>query len=101
MSLLMAFEQGRIQTPYGDSEAVSSPTSWRLNSTASVCKRTVAWKSGTHDDLAMSLALANWATKEFKAPLFCDDKHRALMSGFVVKPHRSQNDNPADGWMIP
>jgi hypothetical protein len=55
---------------------------------------------GTHDDLAMSLALANWATKEFKGSVvLLDDVLPGFDEYLRGKPHR--NNNPADGWMIP
>jgi len=101
MSLLMAFEQGRIQTPYGDkrSREFTHKLETELNRFG-MQKNGRLESVGTHDDLAMSLALANWATKEFKgAVVLLDD----LLPGFDEwlrdKPHR--NDNPADGWMIP
>jgi hypothetical protein len=48
----------------------------------------------------MSLALANWATKEFKGSVvLLDDVLPGFDEYLRGKPHR--NNNPADGWMIP
>ena len=57
---------------------------------------------GTHDDLAMSLALANWATKEFKGSVvLLDDVMPGFDEWLTGKPHRNRKDSLADGWMIP
>ncbi len=63
MSLLMAFEQGQIQTPYGDkrSREFTHKLETELNRFG-MQKNGKLESVGTHDDLAMSLALANWAT---------------------------------------
>ena len=101
MSLLMAFEQGQIQTPYGDkkSQEFTHKLETELNRFG-MQKNGKLESVGTHDDLAMSLALANWATKEFKGSVVLLDD---ILPGFDEwiggKPHR--NHNPADGWMIP
>ena len=54
---------------------------------------------GTHDDLAMSLALANWATKEFKGSIvLLDDVMPGFDEWLSGKPKKK---NLTDGWMIP
>ena len=67
MSLLLAFEQGHIKTPYGDekSREYTHKLEQELNRFG-MQKNGRLESVGTHDDLAMSIALANWATKEFK-----------------------------------
>ena len=101
MSLLMAFEQGQIQTPYGDkkSQEFTHKLETELNRFG-MQKNGKLESVGTHDDLAMSLALANWATKEFKGSVvLLDDVLPGFDEWIGGKPHR--NHNPADGWMIP
>jgi hypothetical protein len=103
MSLLMAFEQGQIQTPYGDkrSREFTHKLETELNRFG-MQKNGRLESVGTHDDLAMSLALANWATKEFKGSVvLLDDVLPGFDEWIRGKPHRSRDNNPADGWMIP
>ena len=103
MSLLMAFEQGQIQTPYGDkrSREFTHKLETELNRFG-MQKNGKLESVGTHDDLAMSLALANWATKEFKGSVvLLDDVLPGFDEWIRGKPHRSHNDSLADGWMIP
>ena len=104
MSLLMAFEQGQIQTPYGDkrSREFTHKLETELNRFG-MQKNGKLESVGTHDDLAMSLALANWATKEFKGSIvLLDDVMPGFDEWLSGKPHRNNNtDSLADGWMIP
>jgi len=103
MSLLMAFEQGQIQTLYGDkrSREFTHKLETELNRFG-MQKNGRLESVGTHDDLAMSLALANWATKEFKGSVvLLDDVLPGFYEWIRGKPHRSRDNNPADGWMIP
>ena len=67
MSLLMAFEQGRIKTPWGDekSKEFTRTLETQLNRFG-MTKKGRLESVGVHDDLAMALALANWATKQFR-----------------------------------
>ena len=67
MSLLMAFEQGDIRTPYGDEESkkFTHELETELNRFG-MTKQGKLESVGVHDDLAMALALANWGSKEFK-----------------------------------
>ena len=102
MSLLMAFEQGQIQTPYGDkrSKEFTHKLETELNRFG-MQKNGRLESVGTHDDLAMSLALANWATKEFKGSVvLLDDVLPGFDDWMRGKPHRSEA-SLADGWMIP
>ena len=50
----------------------------------------------------MALALANWATKEFRGSIvLLDDVLPGIDEWLTGKPHRNDNDSMADGWMIP
>ena len=104
MSLLMAFEQAQIQTPYGDkrSREFTHKLETELNRFG-MQKNGKLESVGTHDDLAMALALANWATKEFKGSIvLLDDVMPGFDEWLTGKPHRNhKTDSLADGWMIP
>jgi hypothetical protein len=65
--LLLAFEQGQIKTPWGDERSKEFTRTLETQLSRFGMQRNGRLESvGSHDDLAMSLALANWATKEFK-----------------------------------
>tara|TARA_R100000406_G_scaffold96191_1_gene93146 strand:+ start:145 stop:1626 length:1482 start_codon:yes stop_codon:yes gene_type:complete len=67
MSLLMAFEQGKIKTPWGNEKSKEFTRALETQLSRFGMQKNGRLESvGTHDDLAMSLALANWATKEFR-----------------------------------
>jgi len=96
MSLLMAFEQGRIKTPYGDerSKKFTHKLEEELNRFG-MQKNGRLESVGTHDDLAMALALANWATKEFKGSIVMLDD---ILPGFdSILTGRTGGG----GWMTP
>ena len=100
MSLLMAFEQGQIQTPYGDerSRKFTNTLEQELNRFG-MQKNGKLESVGTHDDLAMALALANWGTKEFKGSvILLDDILPGFDEWITGKPHRNHNKN---SWMVP
>ena len=80
MSLLLAFEQGQIKLPYGDdrSRRFTHKVEEELNRFG-MQKNGRLESVGTHDDLAMSLALANWGTKEFRGSVVLLDD---VMPGF-------------------
>tara|TARA_R110000824_G_scaffold304120_2_gene491924 strand:- start:950 stop:2422 length:1473 start_codon:yes stop_codon:yes gene_type:complete len=80
MSLLLAFEQGHIKTPYGDerSRKYTNTLEQELNRFG-MQKNGKLESVGVHDDLAMSIALANWASKEFKGSVMLLDDY---MPGF-------------------
>jgi len=80
MSLLLAFEQGHIKTPYGDerSRKYTHALEQELNRFG-MQKDGKLESVGVHDDLAMSIALANWASKEFKGSVMLLDDY---MPGF-------------------
>jgi hypothetical protein len=80
MSLLLAFEQGHIKLPYGDerSRTYTHKIEQELNRFG-MQKSGKLESVGVHDDLAMSLALANWASKEFKGSVMLLDDY---MPGF-------------------
>jgi len=96
MSLLLAFEQGHIKFPYGDerSRAYTHKVEQELNRFG-MQKNGKLESVGTHDDLAMSLALANWATKEFKGSvMLLDDVMPAFDSWF-------DGGGKKNDWVIP
>ncbi len=96
MSLLLAFEQGHIKTPYGDEESrkYTHQLEQELNRFG-MQKDGKLESVGVHDDLAMSLALANWATKEFKgAVVLLDDVMPEFDEWF-------SGGSKQDRWMIP
>ena len=100
MSLLMAFEQGQIQTPYGDerSRKFTNTLEQELNRFG-MQKNGKLESVGTHDDLAMALALANWGTKEFKGSvILLDDVLPGFDEWITGKPHRNHK---RDSWMVP
>ena len=74
MSLLMAFEQGKIRTPWGNeaSKEFTRTLETQLNRFG-MTKQGKLESVGVHDDLAMALALANWATKEFRGNIIMLD----------------------------
>ena len=100
MSLLMAFEQGQIKTPYGDER--SREFTHKLESELNrfgMQKNGKLESVGTHDDLAMALALANWGTKEFKGSVVLLDDILPGFDEFIRgKPHRNYGKND---WVIP
>lgn len=70
MSLLMAFEQGKIKTPWGDekSREFTRTLETQLNRFG-MTKKGKLESVGVNDDLAMALALANWGTKQFRGSI--------------------------------
>ena len=52
---------------------------------------------GVHDDLAMSLALANWASKEFKGTVVLLDDYMPGFDGMFG----GGKEQPGGGWLIP
>lgn len=76
MSLLLAFEQGHIRTPYGDekSKEFTHKLETELNRFG-MTKQGRLESVGVHDDLAMGLALANWGSKEFKGSVVMLDDY--------------------------
>ena len=96
MSLLLAFEQGLIKTPYGDerSRKYTNTLEQELNRFG-MQKDGKLESVGVHDDLAMSIALANWASKEFKGSVMLLDEY---MPGF---DKWFKGDDKNDPWLIP
>ena len=96
MSLLLAFEQGNIKTPYGDerSKKYTHLLEQELNRFG-MQKNGKLESVGVHDDLAMSLALANWASKEFKGSVILLDDY---MPGF---DSWFKGESSNKGWMVP
>ena len=76
MSLLMAFEQGKIKTPWGDEKSKEFTRALETQLSRFGMQKNGRLESvGTHDDLAMGLALANWATKEFRGSIIALDDY--------------------------
>ena len=96
MSLLLAFEQGHIKTPYGDekSRKFTHQLEQELNRFG-MQKNGRLESVGTHDDLAMGLALANWATKEFKGSVVLLDDVMENFDGWF------DGNSKSSGWMVP
>ena len=96
MSLLLAFEQGQIKLPYGNerSREYTHKVEQELNRFG-MQKNGRLESVGVNDDLAMSLALANWATKEFKGTVVLLDD---VMDNF---DNWFDSDAKSSGWMIP
>jgi len=99
MSLLMAFEQGQIRTPYGDerSREFTHKLETELNRFG-MQKNGKLESVGTHDDLAMALALANWGTKEFKGTFVMLDDYLPGFGDYITGEGSPKQN---DGWMIP
>jgi hypothetical protein len=76
MSLLMAFEQGKVKTPWGNERSKEFTRQLETQLTRfGMTKKGRLESVGSHDDLAMALALANWATKEFKGSIVMLDDY--------------------------
>jgi len=97
MSLLLAFEQGHIKLPYGNerSREYTHKVEQELNRFG-MQKNGKLESVGVHDDLAMSIALANWATKEFKGSVVLLDD---VMENFDNWFDSNAKNN--SGWMVP
>ena len=95
MSLLLAFEQGQVKLPYGDerSRNYTNQVMQELNRFG-MQKNGKLESVGVHDDLAMSLALANWASKEFRGSVMLLDDY---MPGFDDWFKGSRTPK----WMVP
>ena len=91
MSLLLAFEQGQIKTPWGDEKSKEFTRKLETELSRFGMQKNGRLESvGSHDDLAMSLALANWATKEFKGSIvLLDDYLEGVDDWFGDVPQRS------------
>jgi len=101
MALLLAFEQGQIQLPYGDerSRTFTHKLEEELNRFG-MQKSGKLESVGTHDDIAVALALANWGTKEFKGSVMLLDEILPGLDEYIGgSPHR--NNKGGDGWLIP
>ena len=91
MSLLMAFEQGKIRTPWGNekSKEFTRNLETQLNRFG-MTKSGKLESVGSHDDLAMALALANWATKEFKGSIVSLDDYLPGFDDWLVNKPRNK-----------
>jgi phage terminase large subunit-like protein len=96
MSLLLAFEQGQIRTPYGDerSKTFTHKLEEELNRFG-MQKNGRLESVGTHDDLAMALALANWGTKEFRGSVMLLDDYLPGFDDYM------SGGAKRDSWVIP
>ena len=91
MSLLLAFEQGQIKTPWGDEKSKEFTRKLEIELSRFGMQKNGRLESvGSHDDLAMALALANWATKEFKGSIvMLDDYLEGFDKWFGDAPQNS------------
>ena len=98
MSLLLAFEQGQIRTPYGDEQ--SKEFTHKLETELNRVGMTKTGKLesvGVHDDLAMGIALANWGTKEFKGSIVMLDDY---LPGFGDWVQEELGGGPNHPWFV-
>ena len=99
MSLLLAFEQGRIKLPYGNEESRVYTHKLETELHRFGMQKSGKLESvGTHDDLAMSIALANWASKEFKGSVVLLDDYMPGFDSWVSSKPKSEDDGL---WFIP
>ena len=99
MSLLLAFEQGQIKTPYGDEKSRSYTHKLESELNRFGMQKSGKLESvGVHDDLAMSLALANWASKEFKGTVVLLDDYMPGFDGWISGEPKTGD---GDSWLIP
>jgi len=91
MSLLLAFEQGHIKTPWGDEKSKEFTRTLETELSRFGMQKNGRLESvGSHDDLAVSVALANWATKEFRGTIvLLDDYLEGVDKWFGDVPQRS------------
>ena len=97
MSLLLAFEQGKIKTPWGNERSKEFTRKLETQLTRfGMSKKGRLESVGSHGDLAMALALSNWATKEFKGSIVMLDDYLPGFDNWIGdKPISSNN-----GWFI-
>ena len=96
MSLLLAFEQGVIKTPYGDEKSREFTRKLETELTRFGMQKNGRLESvGVHDDLAMALALANWGTKEFRGSIVMLDDYMPGFGDWLTQ------DKKKDSWMVP
>ena len=91
MSLLLAFEQGHIKTPWGDEKSKEFTRTLETQLSRFGMQKNGRLESvGSHDDLAVSVALANWATKEFRGTIvLLDDYLDGVDDWFGDVPQRN------------
>jgi len=91
MSLLLAFEQGHIKTPWGDEKSKEFTRTLETELSRFGMQKSGRLESvGSHDDLAVSVALANWATKEFRGTIvLLDDYLEGVDKWFGDVPQQS------------
>ena len=98
MSLLLAFEQGQIRTPYGDEESKEFTHKLETELNRFGMTKTGKLESvGVHDDLAMGIALANWGTKEFKGSVVMLDDY---LPGFWDWVQEELGGGPNHPWFV-
>ena len=100
MSLLMAFEQGQMRTPWGDerSKEFTRKLETELNRFG-MQKNGRLESVGVHDDLAMALALVNWATKEFKGSVvLLDDDELPGFDSWMLGGAGESNNGYGVNW---
>jgi hypothetical protein len=98
MSLLLAFEQGQIKLPYGNEKSRKYTHELEIELNRFGMQKNGKLESvGVHDDLAMSLALANWASKEFRGSVVMLDDY---MPGFDDWLSGEPRSGDGDSWLI-
>ena len=99
MSLLMAFEQGQIRTPWGNekSKEFTRKLETELNRFGMQKNGRLA-SVGEHDDLAMALALVNWATKEFRGSVVLLDDDLPGFDDWILGGAGQRNDGYGVNW---
>ena len=102
MSLLMAFEQGKLKTPWGDERSKEFTRELEKQLSRFGMKKDGKLESvGSHDDLAMSIALANWATKEFRGSvMLLDDDLPGFDKWFLDSPSQGASRMTGDDWFV-
>jgi len=100
MSLLMAFEQGKMKTPWGNERSKEFTRVLETQLSRFGMQKSGRLESvGTHDDLAMALALANWATKEFRGTIVALDDYLPGFDNWLGEPS-SANVAGANWFMV-
>ncbi len=99
MSLLMAFEQGQIRTPWGNEKSKEFTRKLETELNRFGMQKNGRLESvGVHDDLAMALALVNWATKEFRGSVVLLDDDLPGFDDWILGGAGQRNDGYGVNW---
>jgi hypothetical protein len=97
MSLLMAFEQGKMRTPWGNEKSKEFTRTLETQLNRFGMNKDGKMESvGVNDDMAMALALANWGTKEFRGNIVLLDDD--ALPGFDDWITTSSPSSSSSGW---